>query len=96
MYEAQRVLPRVAAWQSRLRGPPASAHYLCNVRLERQLALYIKHIASNYIKYLLSRFILVIGYCIMAHSTTRIVDDKPASQLLEAYGSSLPWAEPSW
>ncbi|OSS51643.1 hypothetical protein B5807_03857 [Epicoccum nigrum] len=32
----------------------------------------------------------------MAHSTTRIVNDKPASQLLEAYGSSLPWAEPSW
>ncbi|KAH6639545.1 acyl-CoA dehydrogenase-like protein [Boeremia exigua] len=32
----------------------------------------------------------------MAHSTTRIVDDKPASQLAEAYGSSLPWAEPSW
>ena len=38
----------------------------------------------------------VISYYIMAHSTTRIVDDKPASQLLEAYGSSLPWAEPSW
>ena len=32
----------------------------------------------------------------MAHSTTRIVDDKPASKLSEAYGSSLPWAEPSW
>lgn len=32
----------------------------------------------------------------MAHSTTRIVDDKPASQLSEAVGSSLPWAEPSW
>ncbi|KAJ4352658.1 hypothetical protein N0V95_004042 [Ascochyta clinopodiicola] len=32
----------------------------------------------------------------MAHSTTRIVDDKPASRLSEAYGSSLPWAEPSW
>ena len=32
----------------------------------------------------------------MAHSTTRIVNDKPASKLFEAYGSSLPWAEPSW
>jgi hypothetical protein len=32
----------------------------------------------------------------MAHSTIRIVDDKPASQLSEAFGSSLPWAEPSW
>ena len=58
--------------------------------------VYIKHIASKYTKYLPTRFSFVVPYYTMAHSTTRIVDDRPASQLSEAYGSSLPWAEPSW